>query len=215
VVLERKSTKENAGRYFASLDSVYGEGPFVQMGLAGELVFDPTVNASATGNRFRLKLYGRAFPGTLDVESFFGKAGGEISGLLASSPWPALSLALRGGAEQLWGEFPWHEAAFIGGTSNLPGWDEQRFAGDAAVFGGAELRLKLWRPRIVVPVSMGVFGFGNGGRVYLDGESPGGWHTDTGGGIYFQPVMQPNILRLGLGKGKEVTKVFLTLGLPY
>jgi hypothetical protein len=91
----------------------------------------------------------------------------------------------------------------------------QRFAGDVAVSGGAELRLRLGRPRIVVPVSLGVFGFGDAGRVYLDGASPGGWHTSTGGGIWLQPVLQPYMIRAGIGVGAEATKLFVTLGLPY
>ena len=90
-------------------------------------------NSVTTGSRLRIRASGTAFPGVLDVEDAFGRIGAEGSGLLASSPWPADALALRGGAEQVRGRFPWHKAAFLGGVATVRGYDEQRFAGDVAV----------------------------------------------------------------------------------
>ena len=69
--------------------------------------------------------------------------------------------------------------------------------------------------RIVVPVGVGVFGFADAGRVYLDGSSPGGWKTAVGGGVFFQPVSQPYLVRVGAASSSESTKVFMALGLPY
>ena len=103
----------------------------------------------------------------------------------------------------------------MGGGATIRGWDEQRFAGDASLWGGAELRLRVLSPRIVVPVAFGLFGFADGGRVWLDNDSPGGWHTGLGGGVYLQPVQQAYMLRIGAGTSEESTKVYLALGLPY
>ena len=64
-------------------------------------------------------------------------------------------------------------------------------------------------------VTTGAGLFGDAGRVHVDGASPGGWHTSAGGGVYFQPVRQPYLLRLGAGSSIETTKLFLSLGLPY
>jgi hypothetical protein len=155
------------------------------------------------------------FPDLFDVERGFGKARAEVSGLLASSPWPAVALALRAGTEHVWGRFPWHEAAFLGGPGSLRGWDEQRFAGDAVLFAGAEARLRIGRPRVVVPLDTGVFGLADAGRVFIDNDSPGGWHTAFGGGLWFQPVLQPYLVRAGVGSSEASTKVFVTVGLPY
>ena len=106
-------------------------------------------------------------------------------------------------------------AAFVGGTSTVRGFDEQRFAGEGALYGSGELRLRVYRPRVVVPASVGLFGFVDTGRVFMDGESPAGWHTATGGGVFFQPIRQPYIARLGAGHTAEATKLFLAFGLPY
>jgi hypothetical protein len=215
VRVERASTQENAGSYFDTVRPVYGEGGFTSLALVSDLVFDPLANSVTTGSRLRVRASGAFFPGVVDVEDSFGRIGAEVSGLLASSPWPAVALAVRAGAEQVRGRFPWHKAAFLGGVATVRGYDEQRFAGDVAVYASAEGRLRLLRPRVIVPVAIGVFGFVDTGRVYLDNDSPGGWHTGVGGGVYFQPIQQPFLVRIGAGQGEEATKVFLALGLPY
>ena len=215
VTLERLSTGDGAGRFYGTLGLVYGGGRFVQLRAGAELSVDPLAGSETTANRIRLGLSAALFPALFDAELGFGKVTADVSALLAPSPSPRVALALRAGGAEVWGRLPWHQAAFLGGTGSLNGWDEQRFAGDVAVSGGAELRVRLWRPRVVLPTSLGVFGFADAGRVYLDGASPGGWHTSTGGGLWLQPVQQPYMVRLGVGVGAEATKVFVTLGLPY
>ncbi len=213
--LERISTDDNAGRFFSTLGSIYGDGRFIQLAATASLVLDPLIDSETTGNRIRVSLTGTAFPELLDVERKFGRAGAEVSTVLAPSLDPWISLALRAGGERVWGRFPWYEAAFLGGTSTIRGWADQRFAGDAGAFGSTEIRLRMWRPRVVVPVGIGVFGLADAGRVWLDGASPGGWHTSLGGGLWFQPVSQPYLVRAGIGVSDESTKFFIILGLPY
>ena len=215
VTLERSSTRETTDTFFGTLGPLYGRGEFFQLGARTELVVDPWADATDVGHRLRLRVHGGVSPPMLDVERTFGRAGAELSALLASSPWPWVSLGLQAGGERVFGRFPWHEAAFLGGSSTLSAYDEQRFAGDAAAFGSAELRLTVWRPRVVVPSAIGVFGLVEAGRVYVDGDSPGGWTTGAGGGLYLHPVLQPYVLRLGVAAGAERTRAFLTLGLPY
>ncbi|HSH75500.1 MAG TPA: hypothetical protein VLA09_07455, partial [Longimicrobiales bacterium] len=215
VAIARLSTDEGAGRFFGTLGPVYGGGEFHELSGIAAMQLDPLAESERTANRFRLHLRGTLFPALLDTERTYGKVAASVSVLFASSPSPSIALALRAGGEQIWGRFPWHRSAFLGGTGSLSGWDEQRFAGDVALSGGAELRLRVWRPRIVVPVSLGPFGFADAGRVYLDGASPGGWHTSRGGGVWLQPALQPYIVRAGLGASEEATRLFVTFGLPY
>jgi len=215
LLLERFSTGENTGRFYSTLGSVYGDGQFIQLGATATLVVDSFVDSETTSDRIRISLTGTAFPALLDVERSFARGSAEASALLAPSLDPWISLALRVGGERVWGRFPWYEAAFLGGTSTLRGWADQRFAGNESAFGSAEVRLRMWRPRVVVPLGIGVFGFADAGRVYVDGSSPGGWHTSLGGGLWFQPVRQLYIVRAGIGISDESTKLFVMLGLPY
>ena len=93
-------------------------------------------------------------------------------------------LALRGGGRKVWGDAPFNDAAFLGGVDTLTGVAPQRYAGDASVFGNSELRIPVWSVRTWLPLDFGILGFADAGRVYVDGRSPGGWHSVTGGGIW-------------------------------
>ncbi len=215
VRIERTSTQDNSGRFFDSRRPVYGDGGFTSLGLLAVASWDPWAASSLRASRIRILAEGALYPGLLDVNRRFGTLGARVSGLVADHPWPRVALAYRGGVGQVYGDFPWHKAAFLGGAESLRGWDEQRFAGDAVAWAGAELRLSVVRPRVVVPISVGVFGFADAGRVSIDGDSSGGWHAGSGGGLFLQPIQQPYIFRLGVGKGSEATRVYATLGLPY
>ena len=37
---------------------------------------------------------------------------------------------------------------------------------------------------LLIPVDFGLLGFADLGRVYVDGDSPGGWHNAAGGGFW-------------------------------
>ena len=59
----------------------------------------------------------------------------------------------------------YYETAFLGGAGDLRGLREERFAGDAMVYAGAELRAFLARLTLALPIDMGVFGLADVGRV--------------------------------------------------
>ena len=64
------------------------------------------------------------------------------------------------------------------------GIDAQRYAGDASVYGTSELRVPMAHVTFPLPIDVGLLGFVDAGRVYVDGASPGGWHTVAGGGLW-------------------------------
>lgn len=215
IEVERTRTRHDPDRFLSTLGPLYGNGAFSALGVGASLAFDPLAGNERTGSRFRLSLDGVVHPGVLDVEEPYGRIGGSVSALLASSPRPAVSLALRAGAQQVLGPFPWHDAAFLGGSGTIRGLSEQRLAGDAAVHAGAELRLRVLRATLLIPADVGVFGFTDSGRVFVDGASPGGWHTGVGGGLYLRPLTLAQMIRLGVATTPESTRVFMSMGLPY
>ena len=217
LVARRSNSDENANRFFGTVsDDLYGAGTFWQAGATAGLVYDPQVDPLESANRIRLEIRGATFPAILDVVTPFTRADAVISTVVSPSVTSRISLALRAGGEKIWGDnIPWNDAAFAGGARTIRGWVEQRFAGDAAVYGGGELRLRVWNPRVVVPVAIGIFGFADAGRVYVDGATPGGWHTGVGGGIWFKPIAQPYMLSAGAAVSDETTRVYIFLGLPY
>jgi outer membrane protein assembly factor BamA len=141
----------------------------------------------------------------------FGSVGGEARKYLSLTAGPVL--ALRAGGEAALGEFPFQEAAFLGGPGSLRGYPYQRFAGDAAAFGSAELRQPLGQVKLLVRGRLGVFALADAGRVWLDGESPGGWHTDLGGGVWFETLGYVGTFTIA--RGADLTRWYAGIGLPF
>jgi outer membrane protein assembly factor BamA len=178
------SVTDSAPGRFLSASQPYGFGHFGQAGLRLGLHHDTRDVPRDPRRGLLVDLTGTFFPALWDVTSEFGAiAAGAIAYLTFPIPMHPV-LVLRGGGKKLYGDFPFHEAAFIGGRSTLRSLDPQRYAGDASVYGSAELRLRLARFAFILPVDAGIFGIVDAGRVYVNGDSPGGWHTSAGVGFW-------------------------------
>lgn len=121
-------------------------------------------------------------------------------------------LALRAGAERVGGAFPFPAAAFLGGSRTLRGYTFQRFAGDGALHGTAELRMPLMPANMVLRGHLGISAFADAGRVFHRGRSPGGWHTATGGAVWFATPLAAVSLNYARG---ERDVVHLQIGMPF
>ncbi len=122
-------------------------------------------------------------------------------------------LAVRGGASRAWGDFPFHAAARLGGRLTVRGYRWERFAGEAATWAGAELRIPLFRADLwLTKGRLGVIGLADAGRVYVDGASPGGWHLGRGAGVYFETL--GTAVSAVWARGEE-DRVYLGLGMPF
>jgi hypothetical protein len=130
-------------------------------------------------------------------------------------PLPKLPvLALRAGGKKLFGDFPYFDAAFLGGGSSFRIEHRQRFAGDASAFGSAELRYPIAEFPFILPLNVGAIAFGDAGRVYVDGDSPGGWHTAAGGGFWLGAI-KPGLNVSVLFTNRSSHRVLLNLGFTY
>ena len=128
----------------------YGTGAFGQLALRGTLEFDSRAparevaglgNALSAGddghiNGVRLSAGATHVPQVWDVTKAYSSAQGEAAAFVGR---PRAHLALRVGGRKLWGDYPWFEAATIGGANNR-GFSNRRFAGDASLYGSASFR---------------------------------------------------------------------------
>jgi hypothetical protein len=211
-----KYTKTNLDedRYIASAPP-YGSGDFFEAGAGAGLALD-TRDAPALPSRgVFAAVNGTVFPEVGQVEETFGALDGELL-LFQSLPVPATPvLALRAAGKKLWGAFPWHEAAFLGGRRSVRGLASQRFAGESSVVASAELRIPLGNVFILVPGHFGIFALGDVGRVFVDGESSDQWHTSAGGGLWMSFVDPQNLFSLTVAGSDEDTRFYLALGMAY
>jgi hypothetical protein len=191
-------TREEGESLLAELRPL-GAGSFGEAG--GRLEAGWRLRDSTGARGLRVSAGGTAFPTAWDVESAYGEAHAQARLHRRTALPLAPTLVVRGGGERVWGAYPFHSAASVGGAATLRGFPQRRFAGDAALFGSAELHVRLAEWRWIVPGTVGVLGLTDAGRVYLDGDSPGGWHTSAGGGVWFRPLGSGPVLSVTAARG--------------
>lgn len=209
------ATTDLAPNRFIGIFRPYGSDDFGSVGGRATFVMDRRDRPGAPTRGFRVAAEGRVYPKVWDVVSTFGSLGGEASAFLGTRTGLAPTLGLRVGGKQVWGTYPFHEAAYIGGSDTVRGFRRQRFAGDAAAWANAEFRIRLGSVFIVLPADVGVFGLADAGRVFLAGESSDEWHTGYGGGLWFSFLSQENGFALAAAKSKEGTRFYFRAGLGF
>lgn len=210
-----KLTSTHADSAHIVRDTLYGAGLFGQVGARTALQVDLRDQHEWTTRGLRLDIGAEVYPAVLDVTEVFGQLHGTVATYLSASIPTEPTLAIRLGGKKVWGRVPFHEAAYIGGERSLRGYELQRFAGDAAVYGSAELRLTLVRFFFLFPSEFGVFGLADAGRVYVEGLSPGGWHTDGGGGVWLAPLRRAYTVSFAVARGAEQTAFYLRTGFHF
>jgi hypothetical protein len=212
-VIQYSTTDSSVDRYI-SRERPYGFGNFGQAGLRLGVRYDARDNVGYTTRGFLVDATASVVPALWDVESAFSQLSGSATTFfeLALPTHPVL--AFRAGGWRVWGEAPFDELAFIGGRGTVRGLDAQRYAGDASIYGTSELRVPVARLRYILPLDVGVLGFVDAGRVYVDGASPTGWHAVAGGGLWFGILDQATGFSVSLTSSDE-KRVLLGTGLRF
>ncbi|HEV8362187.1 MAG TPA: BamA/TamA family outer membrane protein [Gemmatimonadaceae bacterium] len=215
-VAQFTETRDGAGTHtLVAAQRPYGIGSFGEVGARLGLSVDHTDLASAPTKGVRLTARGALYPAVWDVESTFGEGQVEASTYLSARGYFAPTLAFRAGGQHIWGTFPFHNAAFLGGSRTLRGWDEQRFAGRSAIYGSSELRVRLGKLGILVPADIGILGFADVGKVIMDGESSDEMHNGIGGGIWIAPITRTHTVSMSFARGRERTGFYLKSGFAF
>jgi len=194
----RYTTTDSTANRFIAQERPYGFASFGQVGAQLKLYHDTRIREDTGVARAGITLLppqnpllwgtldftGSVYPGMWDAVETYEKISGVAAAYLTI---PALTrpvIAMRAGGEKLIGDFPYFDAAFIGGSGSLRTEHRQRYAGDASLFGTTELRVPIVKFPLILPWDVGALGFVDAARVYVDGESPGGWHIGSGAGFW-------------------------------
>ncbi len=215
-VFKHNITTDNDGHFIATEPDLYGDGNFGQLGAFGELRFDSRDNPWAPTRGFTLSLRGDFYPPLFDVRSIYGAANVLGTAYLSLPVLNRPVLALRAGGRRIWGPFPYFESAYLGGLPSNRGWDRFRFAGDASLYGGTDVRFFLFDMPRVIPGQFGGFLLADVGRVYVDGESPGGWHPSAGLGVWFTFLGNPKgTFSASIARSQEKTVLYANYGFQF
>jgi hypothetical protein len=182
----------------------YGVGDFGQVGANMRFAIDTRNRKAAARTGMLFSAEGNYYPKAWSVDEPFGETHGTFDAHL----W---LVHLRAGGKKVWGRYPFHEAAFLGGPDTVRSLRRERYAGDAAVFGNAELRLPLFRFTVLLPIRVGVLGLADVGRVYFEGEASEKWHKGFGGGVWFSLLKPENTLSVTAAMDPDATGADRTL----
>jgi hypothetical protein len=162
----------------------YGIGDFGQVGARASFSLDARDRADAATRGTLVSVTAGAYPAAWSVASTFGVVAGSVAGYLPL-PLPLRpSIAVRAGGRRLFGQYPFHEAAFLGGWDTVRGLARNRYAGDASVYLNGELRVRVARVNVLFQGDLGLFALADTGRVFYEGESSSRWHSGWGGGAW-------------------------------
>lgn len=214
-VIEYMSTDTTDTSRFIGTAAPYGSGRFWQVGVQAEIGLDGRDRSGTPASGYLLSARGAFYPELLDVDrGAFGEAGARAAVYL-SPPQGNPTLALRAEGTKVWGNFPFAKSAFLGGASSLRGLREQRYAGDAALLGSAELRVYLTRFVLLIPSDLGILALADAGRVFLDGESSDTWRSSWGGGVWLAPLSRGTTLHLTAVRAVGRTSVYAGVGFTF
>ena len=124
-------------------------------------------------------------------------------------------LALRLNGMATFGEVPFYQVARLGGRKTLRGYEFERFRGDHMIAGSAEARFPLFAEVIVIPIEFGGFLMADGGRLWYEGESPGGWRGTWGLGVWGATLSRDVLGIVYLAFSRESTILRAGFGFDY
>ncbi|MFI4946820.1 MAG: hypothetical protein ACHP85_26310, partial [Burkholderiales bacterium] len=235
-VLQYAKTQVQAN--LVTLENPYGTGDFGQIGASARLTLDTKrgMNRTAGGKAAMPSIFGAAgypvsgvyveasgtvFPKAWDVQKTYGWVEGEAAGFWTAGDRGRATLALRAGSKHMFGDYPFFNAAVVGGGGFFSGLDAvrglrpNRFIGDTSLYGNAELRLFLSRFFVALPGEWGLFGFGDVGRIWLEGETSDTWHPSWGGGIWLGLLSRANSVAFTVAKSDERTAFYIRAGFSF
>jgi outer membrane protein assembly factor BamA len=145
----------------------------------------------------------RAFAGLNGESENLASITSELSFFFSLRLPSRLTVATRFGGGHNFSSSEFYQAQILGGLRNLRGYRKTRFYGNSRFYNNTELRLKLGTLRNrIVPISVGVYGLNDLGRVWYEGEDSNKWHHGYGGGIWISPL-NISVISLELAKSEE------------
>jgi hypothetical protein len=189
-------TQQSVGRFISSDSSGLKSEDFEEnhlFGLETGLFINTTNSKVQPSNGLKWNINANAMYNLSD-DTYLSAIKSDIAFYIPIKSFFSPVLALRFGGSTILGDFLFNQANTLGaqskqlGSGNLRGYRRDRFAGRSSAFQNTDLRLKLTSfTSYLFPGDIGIHGFVDNGRVWMDGEDSNTWHTSYGGGIWVSP----------------------------
>jgi hypothetical protein len=178
-------TTDTVGSHLINDSRPYGVPEFAQAGLLATATYDTRDSPQFTRRGWRIVAGGAAYPVVFGAGSPFGTMQASAAWFVTLPSVSRLTLATRASVKLVMGDVPVHEAAFVGGSNTVRGYEAGRYAGESSAYLNGELRAHLATFPAVVPWQFGVMGLADLGRVFNETDDTNVWHGSAGGGVWF------------------------------
>ena len=132
-----------------------------------------------------------------------------------TDPARVVSVLKLGGGHIFSNNYEYFQALNIGQNNFLRGFRKNRFAGTSLAYGSLTLLVKLLDTKsYLFPGSIGVLGFDDVGRVWVQNQSSKKWHNSVGGGLYYSPFNMV-LISAAVGFSEEETLFNLSIGTKF
>jgi len=162
----------------------YGTGKLNALGIHTGAEFNERNNEEYPTSGFYIKIKGEFYPEVFNLDETFFRTQLDLRCYLTPEPFSFATLALRAGGGKNFGKYPFYAGNTIGGEDNLRSYNDNRFYGDASVFGQAELRMFISRINIILKSNFGIKLFAETGRVFIKDNPSDKWHPSYGFGFW-------------------------------
>jgi hypothetical protein len=193
--LYRIDKNDNAGRLLAqngvikSYDSTTYTHNKAHIGLEIEYLSDQRNNKILPEKGFLIKSNLKSYAGLNLDSKTYTQLYSELTYYLKIDSAGRLVFSDRIGGGISFGHPAFYQSLFLGGQGNLLGYMQNRFSGKQLFYNNLQARYKLAAiGGYILPGQLGLTGFFDVGRVWIDGEHSSQWHRGSGGGIYFSPA---------------------------
>jgi hypothetical protein len=184
------------------------------VGPSGSLEIDFRDNALAPkqGARFYASANYMHFNNT--DKDYFSNTRAFLEFFQTRSLYLPITLGLKGAFSNTEGDVPFYELSTLGRTTGLRGFSRDRFAGKTTASVNTQLAVEFGTVKTsLVPLTLGMFGFYDLGRVWDPGEESNKIHNGYGAGIYFTPLFEILTTRMSMSFSEESPRGIFEVGL--
>jgi hypothetical protein len=193
----------------------YGTGRLNPLGIHLGVEIEGRDNIEFPKNGYFISLGGSIYPAIFNVPEAFYKTNIDARGFITHPSIPGVTLALRAVGKRVWGQFPFYAGATIGGIKSVRGYNQDRYSGDAALFGQAELRIFLTNLNLILRNKFGMNAFVETGRVWVTGEDSKKWHPSYGLGLWLNYLDGMFVISSYIATSPERTTFAFGLGMGF
>jgi len=193
----------------------YGTGILNALGIHLGIEFEGRDNIEFPANGYFISVGGSIFPDVFNTPESYYQSNFDLRGFITHPSILWLTLALRASGEKVWGKYPFYSGATIGGIESIRGYNQDRFSGDAALFGQAELRMFITHVDLILRSKFGLNVFVETGKVWAVGEDSEKWHPSYGLGLWLNYLDGMFIVSSYVATSPERTTFAIGLGMGF